>query len=210
MHKGRLEALSDGAFSIILTLLVIEIRVPEHLENMTNAGLWEALQHLAPLFLGYIVSFLVIAMFWISHNFFFGFFIKNIDRPLVGFNFLYLFFLALVPFSAHLLGRYVEVPVAVLVYGLNVLAIGLTSIALLQYAIRSHEIDTSHNSPRLIAQARVRQWLTVGCTLLGMLVIPISISATLFLYAFPVVFNVIPGYLNKLERLFGFRLGGEE
>lgn len=210
MNKARLEALSDGAFAIIFTLLVIEIRVPEHIEQMTNAGLWHALTELAPLFLGYVVSFLVIAMFWISHSFFFSVFVKNIDRKLVGLNLLYLMFLALVPFSSHLLGRYADLQLAVFVYGLNVLAIGLMAIALFRYALVSEEIDTAHNSPRLIAQARIRQNTTIGCTILGMMFIPVSISATLFFYAFPVVFNVIPGFLNRLERMFGFRLGGGE
>ncbi len=210
MNKARLEGLSDASFAIIFTLLVIEIRVPEHILDMSSLGLWKELHHLAPLFIGYIVSFLVIAMFWISHSFFYSSFVKTVDRPLVGLNLLYLMFLAIIPFSSHLLGRYPDVPLAMLWYGINVLAIGVMAILTFKYALYSHEIDTAHNSPRLIAQAQVRQYLTVGSTVVGILCIPVSQWLTLFFYAFPVVFNVIPGFLNKMERMFGFKLGGTD
>jgi uncharacterized membrane protein len=207
MKTERLAALSDGAFAIIFTLLVIEIRVPEHLPDATSAGLWHALVELGPLFLGYLVSFIVVAMFWISHSFFFSIFIQKVNRQMIGLNFLYLLFLALIPFSSHLLGRYAHIPLAELVYGLNVLAIGLMAVIMFHYALFSHEIDTSHNSPRLIAQGRIRQYLTVCSTLIGILCIPLSLWFTLFFYAFPVLFNVIPGLLDKAERIFGLSFG---
>lgn len=207
MNKSRLEGLSDATFAIVFTLLVIEIRVPEHLADMTSSGLWHALTELAPLFEGYVVSFLVLTMFWISHNFFYGMLVKNINRTLAGLNLVYLALVALIPFSAHLLGRYGELELAVALYGANVLAIGLLVGVIFEYALRAKEIDTAHNTSRLIKQARIRMFLTPTCTVLGIVsALWVSLPLALGLYIFPVIFNIIPGTLDKLERVFGIHL----
>jgi uncharacterized membrane protein len=205
MNKTRLEALSDGVFAIVMTLLIIEIHVPE-LEIVSGGALLSAMQKLAPLFVSYFVSFAVLATFWVGHNFFYGAFTKNINRQLVQLNMLYLALIALIPFSSHLLGTYTELPTAVRLYGLNVFAIGFVSALVLFYALRSEEIDTSHVTKRLLKQAKIRSVITPILTLLGIGVSYISIPGAIFLYAFPIIFNIIPGTLDFTERLFGFSL----
>lgn len=208
MNKTRLEALTDGTFAIVLTLLVIEIRVPEHLEQFTSNGLWHALSELTPLFIGYAVSGVVLAMFWISHNFFYGMLVKNINRQLAGLNILYLALISLIPFFSHMLGRYVELPLAVALYGVNILIISVLAIINFQYAISSHEIDTSHVTKRILLQAAIRQGIMPVFTILGIVsALYFSIPLALVLYMFPVIVNVIPGSLDLIERIFGFNFG---
>lgn len=208
MNKARLEGLSDATFAIVFTLLVIEIRVPEHLGEMTSQGLWHALSDLAPLFLGYVVSFAVLAMFWISHSFFYSYVVKNINRQLNALNLLFLSLVALIPFSAHLLGRYGrEIDLAVVLYGINVFVIGLVQNFIFEYALRHPEIETGHNSTRLLKQGRIRSYVTSVCTIIGILfAVYVSTTLALFFYIFPLVFNIVPGMLDKLERLLGFTL----
>lgn len=200
MNKNRLEALSDGIFSIVMTLLVIEIVVPE-LHSANDQELFTALSHLGPLFIGYFVSFTVLAMFWIAHNFFYGAFTKNVNRVLVLLNILYLSFIALIPFSAHLLGEYPTLQLAIFLYGINVFLIGILAWIILRYALNSKDIDTDHLPRRLLVQAQIRSALTPICTVLGMLAVWVSIPLALFLYTFPIVFNIVPGLLDRLERL---------
>ncbi len=85
--------------------------------------------------------------------------------------------------------------------------IGLLTILRFEYALWSKELDTTHNSKRDIAQARIRTYITPIITAFGMLATYVSIPMALFLFAFPIAFNAIPGLLNAAERLFGFRLG---
>jgi uncharacterized membrane protein len=207
MNKLRLEFLSDGVFAIVFTILVLELRVPEALMHPTSGELWHALSELTPLFVAYFVSFAVLTTFWMAHNFFFSEVVKIINRQLVLLNMLYLAFVSLVPFSTHLLGRYSDIQTAVLMYGINILIIAAVAALRFEYALWSGEIDTSHNNRREIAQGRVRAYVMVVTTLCGMLVSYVSLSSALFLYAFPIVFNIIPGLLNATERLLGFRLG---
>jgi uncharacterized membrane protein len=207
LNKSRLENLSDGLFAIVFTLLVIEIKVPEMHGAISNGELWHTLLELGPLFVGYAVSFVVLAMFWLSHNFFYGHFVKEINRQLIMMNLLYLSFISLIPFSAHLVGRYPDTEIALFIYGLNVLAIGIANILIISYAYRSSELDTSHVSRRLFKQAIIRAYVTPIFTLFGMIAALGAPAFALILYAFPIVFNIIPGTLDTLERLFGFELG---
>lgn len=207
MNKTRLENLSDGVFAIVFTILVLDIRVPETLLHPTSTELWHALAELSPVFIAYFVTFAVLTLFWMAHSFFFSNVVKEVNRQLVLLNMLYLAFVSLLPFSAFLIGRYSDVQFAVVVYGLNVLVIGLLTSVRLEYAFWSNELQTGHNEKRITAQARVRMNMTVFVTFVGILAAYVSIPAALFLYAFPIVFNIIPGLLNATERLFGFRLG---
>lgn len=209
MTKNRIEGLSDGTFAIILTLLVIELLVPDKIGTNTEAELIHTLSEFGPLLVGYVISFAVIIMFWITHSVFFGTLIKTVNRPLALINALFLGVLALIPFSAHMLGRYMEYPVAAQVYGINVLILGLIVIALFEYALSAKEIRTSHNDSHTIALVRARIYLTPIITFFGLLLTTISIPAALFLYAFPIVFNSTPGLMTKLEEVSGLNLGGK-
>jgi uncharacterized membrane protein len=208
MNKTRLENLSDGVFAIVFTILVLDIRVPD-VVHVSSTDLWNTMYALGPLFLGYFVTFAVLSTFWVAHTYFFSEVVKVVNRQLVLLNMLFLAFVTLLPFAAYLLGKYPDVQAAVIIYGINVFIISLITIGRFEYALWSHEIDTTHNSHRLVMQARIRSYMTTITTFIGILISYISLPAALVLYAFPIVFNIIPGILNAIERAFGFRIGEE-
>jgi uncharacterized membrane protein len=207
MNKTRLENLSDGVFAIVFTILVLDIRIPDGLVHPSSQELWQAFVLLEPVFVAYFVSFIILTTFWVGHSFFFSDMVKVINRQLIGINMLYLAFVTLIPFSAYLVGLYSDAPFAVLVYGINILIIGVIAIARLEYAMFSYEIDTGHNLARHVAQARVRTYLMPLSTLLGIASISFWMPLAYFFFAFPIVFNIIPGLLNAMEKIFGFHLG---
>lgn len=207
MDKTRLENLSDGVFAIVLTLLIIEIKVPEfHHDVVSNLDLWLALWKITPLFLSYYLSFVVLAMFWLSHHSLYGLIVKSVNRVMILLNFFYLCMIAFIPFSSHLIGSFPKNELAFIIYGLNVLAIGGASLALLWYAIYSNEIDTSHITRRLFKQAMFRLTLTPLFTLIGIVAVFQSITWAVFFFAFPIFFNIIPGALTYLEKRLNFSL----
>lgn len=206
MNKNRLEALSDGVFAIVMTLLIIDIKVPETHHALDNDALWHALFGLWPLLLSYFVSFAVLAVFWLQHHFFYHTFAKNIDRGVNLMNMFFLMFLSLVPFSAHLLGVYRTYQPAVVVYGINVVLLAVTGLAMLSYVLRSHHLRHDGLSPRIVKQALIRTKLTLLFPVIGLAVSFVSVHASLFFFAFPVVFNMIPGTLDFAEKMLGFEL----
>lgn len=207
MNKNRLETLSDGVFAIVMTILVIEFRLPEANAEMT---LFQELLLLMPVFLSYVISFIVLDMFWVAHNALFHIFTKNVNRIMIQFNMAYLALMVFVPFSAHMLGSYAHTILAVVLYGFNIFLLGVVNYAMLRYALVSDEIDTAHVSPRSINQATIRLILTPIMTAIGMAMALVSIPAALFLYAFPILFNIIPGVLDWVEKRFGLDFGEHE
>jgi uncharacterized membrane protein len=127
---ARLMALSDGVFAIVLTLLVLEIHVPD-----LSAGqrLTDALAEIRPSFVAFVISFVVIAIAWAGHRDLFVH-IRLADRNLLWLNLLYMLPLSLLPFGTALLSRYDREPAALSIYGLLLLSIALTRLWVWLYA----------------------------------------------------------------------------
>lgn len=127
---SRVVALSDGVFAIILTLLVLEIQVPELAGGQT---LKDALSEVRPSFTAFLISFVVVAIAWAGHRDTFAL-IRRTDRALVWLNFLYLLPLSVLPFGASLIARYEKAAVALRMYGILLVAIVLSRVILWLYA----------------------------------------------------------------------------
>jgi uncharacterized membrane protein len=207
MNKNRLEAFSDSVFAVAITLLVFDINVPTLPQPVTNTELWHALGNLTPLLGVYFLSFAVVSALWINHHFLFHSFAKSVDRKLNLLNLAYLMFVAFVPFSAHLIGMYHEYQPAAIVYGINIFIIVALSRWMVTYMKRHKgELLNEYLSQRLINQARFRSSLSLFCYTIGLAISFVNVPATLFFYAFPVIFNIIPGSLDAAERIFKFSL----
>ncbi len=207
MDKGRLEAFSDSVFSIVITLFIFNIHVPELPPPVTDAALWSALGAMFPVFAIFITTFAVLSVFWINHHFLFHSMVKTVDRRLNLLNLVYLMFVTFLPFSASLLGTYhaTRQPAAI-IYGLNVLAIVLLSSIMLSYVRHRPAIMMDDVSSRTLTQARVRGGVSLCLYALGLVCTFFSAPLSVFFYTVPVVFNIIPGTLNLVERIFGFTL----
>jgi uncharacterized membrane protein len=129
---GRVLALSDGVFAIIITLLVLEIHVPQLTQGHT---LNQALAEIRPSFVAFVISFVLAGMYWVGHRDLFAL-IRRTDRGLVWLNILYLLPLCLLPFGAGLIGRYDTEPVALRIYGLLLVAIALMRVVIWVYATK--------------------------------------------------------------------------
>ena len=121
---ARVLALSDGVFAIILTLLVLEIHVPELSEGQS---LRDALEEIRPSFSAFLISFIVVAIAWAGHRDIFAL-IQRTDRILVWLNIIYLLPLSILPFGASLIARYETEAVALRLYGFMLAAIVLTRL----------------------------------------------------------------------------------
>lgn len=115
--KNRVEAFSDGVFAIIVTLLVLEIKVP-HIEHTASSGqLAAALSMLAPKFISWVISFLTVCIVWMNHHRLFDMF-KGINVGLFWHNVHLLLWVCFMPFPTALIGDYPHNPLAVAFYGI--------------------------------------------------------------------------------------------
>lgn len=125
LGRNRVEALTDGVFAVAMTLLVLDIKVPELAQELASAELPYRLLALWPKFLSYAISFVILGVYWVGHHLQLSF-IRSADRPLLWINILFLLWVALVPFSTALLSEYTKNRLAIAVYAGNMIAIGLT------------------------------------------------------------------------------------
>jgi len=115
LSKGRLEALSDGVFAIVMTLLVLDLKVPDLPRHTSQQELLAHVRELGPYFFGFALTFVLAAVFWFFHHLVFHY-IRHITRALVWLNIGFLMFVSLLPFSTAMLGRFSFQTVSALFY----------------------------------------------------------------------------------------------
>src|SRR5436305_13171710 len=105
LSKGRMEALTDGIFAIAMTLLVLELKVPDLPKSVDASQLLESIGHEAPAFFSFSVSFLYCGLLWVMHHLAMHF-VRHLQIALVWLNLLFLMSISVMPFSCALLGHF--------------------------------------------------------------------------------------------------------
>ncbi len=106
MHKSRLEALVDGVFAIAMTILVLEVKVPNIEDKQSASALWHAIAHDGVVIAAYFFSFAMLGQFWVWHHRLTAK-IREIDLPLLVCSLCFLALVCFFPFAAALFGRYI-------------------------------------------------------------------------------------------------------
>jgi TMEM175 potassium channel family protein len=195
LGRNRVEALTDGVFAVAMTLLVLDIKVPELAQQLASAELPYRLLALWPKFLSYGISFVILGVYWVGHHLQLSF-IRSADRPLLWINILFLLWVALVPFSTALLSEYTKNRLAIAVYGGNMIAIGLTLALHWWYATsRRRHVDPDVH-PGLVRAAMVRVLMGPLLYLVAIGLSFLSPELSLALCALVPVLYVLPGRLD--------------
>jgi uncharacterized membrane protein len=178
VSTSRTEAFSDGIFAIAVTLLVLELNVPQ----VEPGGLADALLESWPSYATYVVSFLTIGIIWVNHHAVLDR-IREVNRPLLFMNLMFLMAVAAIPFPTGLLGDYLQAGhderLAVAVYGGTMSLMGVTFGAIWAYAVLSDDLLHARVDR---TRARRSLWIFAAGTPLYVLAIGASLlSATLAL-----------------------------
>ena len=138
MSKSRIEAFSDGVIAIIITIMVLELKVPHGDTTETLAPLW-------PVFLSYVLSFIYVGIYWNNHHHMFHS-VKHVSGPVLWANLHLLFWLSLTPFTTGWMGEnhFAALPVAL--YGVGLLMNGVAYGILVRLLIKVHGSDSDFAS----------------------------------------------------------------
>lgn len=203
LKSNRLDALADGIFAIVITILVFEIKLPTYLGDISNLRLWYELENLLPSFLSYILSFALLFTYWRAHHFFISVYAKNIDTTLMNINGIFFMFVSLVPFSASILGHYSENELAIAIFGLNIIIIGLTLYYMRHYVFYSPHIKNPEITHYEIVGSTIRTLIPVIFSIVAILVSFYSTKLSLTLFTIAVIFNLFPYSTYLLQKLLG-------
>lgn len=130
MTKGRLEAFTDGVLAIIITIMVLELKVP-------HGGSFEDLKSLLPVFLSYVLSFIYLAIYWNNHHHMMQT-VKHVTGTILWANMHLLFWLSLIPFVTGWMGENHFTNASLFLYGVVLLGAAIAYFVLQNLIIKSH------------------------------------------------------------------------
>lgn len=163
ISKTRLDALADAMFGVAMTLLVIDIRLPEAFDPKTGAELWQAIIGLQSKFLVYLITFFVVGLRWLGNSRLAAG-QETVTGQFARWTLLHLFLITCLPFSTMLIGRYDDLAPAVWIYGANMAFAAIVSIRL--NTIADHEgwhTEGLHEGTRSL-------WLLVASAALSVII----------------------------------------
>ncbi|WP_411106555.1 TMEM175 family protein [Streptomyces sp. cmx-4-9] len=194
-ETGRVEAFSDGVFAIIITILVLELKVPEE----TGSDFWHGVREQWPHYAAYVVSFLIIGVMWVNHHTIFSH-LKRVDRPLLFLNLLVLMVVSVIPYTTTVLAEHLvedggSAHAAAVLYSAVTVAYALAFMAFWWYVTRVGHLFHDHVDRAGARATRMRFGLGAIAypvtVLLAFISAPLTLAAH-FLIAIYYAANQIP------------------
>ncbi len=198
---GRIEAFSDGVFAIAITILILELGIPELPKTMPKELIAQELgRRLLELWPGklvaYMLSFVVIGTYWVSHHMVFHH-IRHSNRMLLWLNILFLLCVAFIPFPTALLGHYFDQRITVIIYAATLGFTSLVSQAIWVYASHGRRLVNHDISPSIVSEISRKNLtgaLIYACAIAASFVsLPLSIGLLLLA---PVLF-ILPSRIRR-------------
>ncbi len=189
LRLNRIEAFSDGVFAIVVTLLVLELHVPELRDHNSVSELAEHLLALLPKFLSWFISFIILAKFWLNHHHVLNL-ARDANYTLVWMNSIFLLTQSFVPFPMAMMGEYPTNPLAVSFFGVVMAVNTLVFIALHAYVVRrllKPELVGTQN-PNFVRQG----FIGPLSYLLGAASAWVSVYAAFLIYLLTPLFYIVP------------------
>ncbi len=200
----RVAALTDGVFAIVLTILVLEIAVPE---NLSEASLRQVLEELRPTVVAWVISFLLTAMYWVAHRDLF-LRVRSVNRDVVWLEPPVPLPVGLIPFAASVLGTYPDDAIALHLFGFVMVVATVMRLVLYVYVMRRPTLLATQQVPERIGLGLAIAAAPIAVYALAMAVAGTSTTASLILYfAVPILYFLL---VTLLRDRTGTRAEAEE
>jgi uncharacterized membrane protein len=188
MGKARLEAFSDGVIAIIITIMVLELKVP-------SGSDWASVQPLIPVTLSYVLSFIYVGIYWVNHHHLLHA-ARQVNGRVLWANLHVLFWLSLIPFVTRWMGENYLAPLPVALYGVILLMTGCA------YVLLSRTLIASDGADSVLARAVGKDRKGIASQILYALAIPLAFvneRVALALYVLVALIWFVPD--RRIEKL---------
>jgi uncharacterized membrane protein len=160
MPIHRLEAFSDGVIAIVITLMILEIKIPVVSDNASGIEIWTQWFNLLPALTAYVLSFIMLGLLWVNHHQFF-LQLKQLDRKLLWYNLHLLFWMCIIPIPTAFLGQHFQKPEATALYGFTMFMTASAFAIMREYVHRHEHLLIDNLSTALRKKLRVKLLGTV-------------------------------------------------
>jgi uncharacterized membrane protein len=148
ISKTRLETFSDGVFTIMITLLILPLH--EVLSKFSSHHLSDALKNMTPAIIVYIISFIIIGLYWLNHHQLFQI-IKEPNMKIIWLNMLHLLFISFISISTAIVGIYTFSYLSAIIYGLNLIIANLFSYLIIRVLINNKNLVNPEVDKRIFS-----------------------------------------------------------
>ncbi|MBV9748683.1 MAG: DUF1211 domain-containing protein [Acetobacteraceae bacterium] len=190
-ETARVEAFSDGVLAIVITLLVLDVKVPQQVSG-GNGALWHALGQQVPMLGAWALSFFFVLVFWVAHHYLFAQ-LAHVDRGLLWLNGLFLFAISFTPFPTALLGLYPGLSASAMLLSLAMFVTAGSFSLMRWYATRHAKLFRPEHAPH----AAVALWrsllgpaLYLAAAVAAQIAIPVAVAIQI---AVPLLFFLPAG-----------------
>ncbi len=199
-ETGRIETFSDGVFAIAITLLVLDIKVPHHIQSLPfYTRLIDALLQQWPAYLAYLISFVTILIMWVSHHRLFNY-IKRSDDTFLFLNGLLLLFVTFVPFPTALLSEYIrseDAHIASAIYSGTYLAVAIVFNLLWRYASSRNRLLDRKSDPCFVGAISRQYMFGPPLYLLALVLSFFSVAASVGMCFALAIFFALTGKISR-------------
>ncbi len=195
LSTNRLEAFSDGVFAVAITLLVLNLQVPQLAASVVSKDLLPKLFDLRPKLLIYALSFVIVGIYWVAHHNTFHY-IKRSDRNLLWLNILLMMCIVFIPFPTALIGQYPEQQISVVIYAGTLMITGCALQLLWWYATSGYRLVDREIDPQLVQGATRRNLMAPLIYLLAIGISFLRVEASLVFFILVPVYYIFPGRID--------------
>jgi uncharacterized membrane protein len=197
LNTSRIEALSDGVFAIVLTLMVFQIRIPNISTEAAPKELWPQLLRQWPEFYSYVISFLLVGIFWVAHHNMYHL-VKRSTRPLLWMNLIFLMFIAFIPYSVALVGRYDNIQKIMILYGVHLMSISCLLFLQWWYVTRKHHMLVGQLNPKFVRSVDYKILASPAVCAFAIGASFINVRWSKLLYILAIVFYLLPSRIDRI------------
>ncbi|MDB4978761.1 MAG: hypothetical protein JWM56_947 [Candidatus Peribacteria bacterium] len=194
LPKGRLEAFSDAVFAISMTLLILELRVPTIADHSTFGQYAAVMVPLLPEFVSFLLSFVMIAIHWVSHHYFF-YHIRHTTLEMIWLNNLLLLWICLLPFPTAMLGDHPTDQFPILLYGVDSLFAALTFFGIRSYASQKKLFTVNDESAKALGPSHSVPAITLY--VLSILCVYINVYVSLACFLLVPLLYFLPNFIRS-------------
>ncbi|MEZ5014359.1 MAG: TMEM175 family protein [Chitinophagales bacterium] len=191
MTKTRLEAFSDGVLAIVITIMVLELKVP-------HEATWEALYERLPVFISYVLSFIFIGIYWGNHHHLIHT-VKKINGKLIWSNLHLLFWLSVIPFTTGWMGENDFAQNTVAVYGVNLLLCAIAFWFLQQVIMPQQE--SNNKLAEALEKQKYKGYISLTGYIAAVPLAFVSIYVSGMIFVLIAIIWIVPD--KNIERVLG-------
>lgn len=196
IRTGRVEAFSDSVISILITVMVFDIKFPDLAHDFTHRDVVQGFHVVGPKLIAYLFAFMVVGILWLNHHHFFHL-VQVVDEKLMWLNLIFLFWLSLVPFPTSMIGKNPFLPESAAIFGCVLFMTSFWFSAMRRYAANHHlferkDDEITEKVEEVSRRVQVKNYVSLCAYALGIPLAYVSVYISFGLFLIPTILFFIP------------------